>query len=143
MLGLIFVLFLLCKHRYSVFDKKKLLVLPIKRDKFQDIFPETIYDKFSKTLVTEFPEHLLKFMIIRHRYISMKKLGQGTKAWLFTIDNDVLYFNQKEWELNRYRDYKWTYVLEIMNDLGLIKKNSNKKIWEITVEGEEWLKKIQ
>ena len=73
----------------------------------------------------------------------MKKLGQGTKAWLFTIDNDVLFFNQKEWKLNRYRDYKWTYVLEIMNDLGLIKKNSNKKIWEITVEGEEWLKKIQ
>ena len=142
-LGLIFVLFLLCKYRYSVFDKKKLRVLPIKRDKFQDIFPETIYGKFSKTLLTEFPEHLLKFMIKRHRYISAKKYRQGTKAWLFTIDNDVLYFNQKEWELNRYRDYKWTYVLEIMNDLGLIKKNSNKKIWEITVEGEEWLKKIQ
>ena len=82
-------------------------------------------------------------MIKRHRYISMKKLRQGTKARHFTIDNDVLYFNQKEWELNRYRDYKWTYVLEIMNDLGLIKKNSNNKIWEITVEGEEWLKKIQ
>ena len=143
MLGLIFVLFLLCKHRYSVFDKKKLRVFPIKRDKTLDIFPETIYDKFSKTLLTEFPEHLLKFMIKRHYYISMKKLRQGTKAWLFTIDNDVLYFNQKEWKLNRYRDYKWTYVLEIMNDLGLIKKNSNKKIWEITVEGEEWLKKIQ
>ena len=67
----------------------------------QTILPDLILRLISTiTLLTEFPEHLLKFMIKRHRYISAKKYRQGTKAWLFTIDNDVLYFNQKDAFIN-------------------------------------------
>ena len=82
-------------------------------------------------------------MIERHRYVSANKYLHNTKSWLFTIDDDVLCFNQKEWTFQRYRDGKWIVVLKIMDDLGLIQMDSNKKNWEITKEGEEWLKKIQ
>ena len=147
-LGLIFVLFLLCKYRYSSFhEDKELRILDYKHDKFQNIFPKTKYDEFSKIPVTEFPERLLKFVIKRYRLVTIKKYySNGTKAWLFTVDNDILYFNpdqKKQFEFNAYRDTKWDNVLEIMNDLGLIQKNPDKKNWEITKEGEEWLKKIQ
>jgi predicted nucleic acid-binding protein len=146
-LGLIFVLFLLCKYRYASFHEKELRINhAIEHDKFYNIFPETRYDEFSKIQATKFPEELLRFVIKRHHRVSVKKwFSNNTKAWLFTIDgNDVLYFNDqpdKEFKFKEYRDQKWKFVLEIMNDLGLVKKND--KNWEITKEGEEWIKKIQ
>jgi hypothetical protein len=68
--------------------------------------------------------------------------SNGTKVWLFTVDDDVLSFNDQPKKFNEemYRDRKWYYVLEIMNDLGLVQKNN--KNWEITMEGEKWLNKI-
>ena len=142
-LGLIFILFLLCKYRYSSFHKEELRILSYKEDRFHNIHPRTRYEKFSNIPVTEFPERLLKFVIKRHRRVSAKKLiNNNTKAWLFTIEDDFLYFNE-DYKFQQYRDAKWKYVLEIMNDLGLIQNNSDKEIWEITKEGEEWLKKIQ
>jgi hypothetical protein len=141
--GLIFILFLLCKYRYSSFNEKQLEILSYKEDKFHNIHPRTRYEKFSNIPITEFPERLLKFVIKRHRRVAAKKLiNNNTKAWLFTIEDDFLYFN-KDYKFQQYRDAKWKYVLEIMNDLGLIQNNSDKEIWEITKEGEEWLKKIQ
>ena len=60
----------------------------------------------------------------------------------FTVEENFLYFNQ-DYEFGLYRDGKWLRVLDIMNDLGLIQNNSDKKNWEITKEGERWLMKIQ
>ena len=96
-LGLIFILFLLCKYRYSSFHKEELRILAYKQDKFYNIFPKTRYDEFSKIPVTEFPECLLKFVIKRYRRVTAKKYySNGTKAWLFTVEDDVLYFNPEE-----------------------------------------------
>ena len=143
-LGLIFVLFLLCKYRYFSFDEKALRMNSrITHDKYYNISPKTRYDEFSKIQVTKFPEELLRFVIKRYRRVSAKKLASnGTKVWLFTVDDDVLSFNDQPKKFNEemYRDRKWYYVLEIMNDLGLVQKNN--KNWEITMEGEKWLNKI-
>jgi len=143
-LGLIFVLFLLCKYRYFSFDEKALRMNSrITHDKYYNISPKTRYDEFSKIQVAKFPEELLRFVIKRYRRVSAKKLASnGTKVWLFTVDDDVLSFNDQPKKFNEemYRDRKWYYVLEIMNDLGLVQKNN--KNWEITMEGEKWLNKI-
>ena len=144
-LGLIFVLFLLCKYRYFSFDEKALRMNnAIEHNKHYNISPKTRYGEFSKIQVTKFPEELLRFVINRYRTVSAQKLASnGTKVWLFTVDYDVLSFNDQPKKFNEevYRDQKWYYVLEIMNDLGLVQKNN--KNWEITPEGEKWLKKIQ
>ena len=144
-LGLIFVLFLLCKYRYFSFDEKALRMNnAIEHNKHYNISPKTRYSEFSKIQVTKFPEELLRFVINRYRTVSAQKLASnGTKVWLFTVDYDVLSFNDQPKKFNEevYRDQKWYYVLEIMNDLGLVQKNN--KNWEITPEGEKWLKKIQ
>ena len=79
---------------------------------------------------------------MRHRRVAQKKFSNGTKAWLFTVEENFLYFNG-DYDIELYRDGKWLKVLDLMSDLGLIQNNSDKKNWEITKEGEEWLKKIQ
>ena len=143
--GLIFILFLLCKYRYSSFNKKQLDILSYKQEsiKIENIHPETIYEKWNDISVEGFPEQLFKFVIMRHRSVVQKKFySNNTKAWLFTVEENFLYFNQ-DYEFGLYRDGKWLRVLDIMNDLGLIKNNSDKKNWEITKEGERWLMKIQ
>ena len=145
-LGLVFVLFLLCKYRYSSFDENALRMNnAIEHEKWNNVKPETKYDEFGKIQVTKFPEELLRFVIKRYRRVSARKFfSNGTKAWLFTVHNDILYFNdqeKKKFKVKLYRDTKWNNVLEIMSDLGLVKKNN--KNWEITREGEDWLNKIQ
>ena len=73
-LGLIFVLFLLCKYRYFSFDEKALRMNSrITHDKYYNISPKTRYDEFSKIQVAKFPEELLRFVIKRYRRVSAKK----------------------------------------------------------------------
>ena len=148
-LGLVFVLFLLCKYRYFSFDEKvKRMNSAIDHDRWNSVKPETRYDEFGKVQVTKFPEELLRFVIKRYRIVGGKKMANKTKAWLFTVVGDILYFTDqdetiktKEFREKLYRDTKWAFVLEIMWDLGLVQKNN--KNWEITPEGEKWLNKIQ
>ena len=148
-LGLVFVLFLLCKYRYFSFDENALRMnSAIDHDRWNSVKPETRYDEFGKVQVTKFPEELLRFVIKRYRIVGGKKMANKTKAWLFTVVGDILYFTDqdetiktKEFREKLYRDTKWAFVLEIMWDLGLVQKNN--KNWEITPEGEKWLNKIQ
>lgn len=142
-MGLTILLFLLCKYRYSFFDEKQLQILSYKHEKFVNVSPEYIYESSEKISITEFPKWIFKFVIKRHRHASAKKLlNSGTRAWLFTEEDDELFFNKEYW-FNAYRDGKWRNVLEILHDLGLVKKNSAEKLWEITKDGEDWLKRIQ
>ena len=147
-LGFVFVLFLLCKYRYFSFDDNALRMNnAIDHLKWNSVKPETRYDEFGKVQVTKFPEELLRFVIKRYRFAGGMKMANKTRAWLFTVVNDILSFTDqgtkkpKEFNENLYRDKKWNIVLELLNDLGLVKKNN--KNWEITEEGKIWLNKIQ
>ena len=147
-LGFVFVLFLLCKYRYSSFDDNALRMNnAIEHEKWNSVKPETRYDEFGKVQVTKFPEELLRFVIKRYRFAGGMKMANKTRAWLFTVVNDILSFTDQEtkkpkkFNENLYRDKKWNIVLGLLNDLGLVKKNN--KNWEITEEGKIWLNKIQ
>ena len=88
---------------------------------------------------------MLKFVIKRHRRVAAKKLiNNDSKAWLFTVEENFLYFN-KDYNFHPYRESKWKNVLKIMSDLGLIQQKiaNDEKIWELSQEGEDWLKKIE
>ena len=142
-IAIVFILFLLCKYRYSFFDEKQLQILSYNQEKFASVSPKTIYDFSEELPLVEFSDWLLKFVIKRHRYVSAKKLSHGTKAWLFSEEEGILYFNKKI-DFKAYHDGKWNNVLEIMTDLGLVQKKSDEeKVWSVTQEGEIWLKKIQ
>lgn len=141
--GLIFVLFLLCKYRFSFFSKNQLQILSYKQDKFASVSPNTLYNTSETISISDFPLWICKFVIKRHRHAAAKKLlNSGTKAWLFTDEGGELFFNE-QYYFSAYRDSKWINVLEIMHDLGLVEKNSAEELWKITKDGEDWLKKIQ
>jgi len=137
------VLLLLCKYRFSFFNEKQLQILSYKQDKFASVFPENIYREMNSIKIIDFPNWIFKFIIKRHRHVSAKKLlNSGTKAWLFTEEGRELFFNE-QYSFTAYRDGKWINVLEILYDLGLVEKDTSKKFWTITNEGEHWLKKFQ
>ena len=142
-MALSLILLLLCKYRFSFFNDSQLRILSYKQDKFTSVSPENTYHKIDSIKIMDFPSWIFKFIIKRHRHVSAKKLlNSGTKAWLFTTEGNEIFFNG-QYGFGAYRDGKWIKVLEIVSDLGLIEKNNSAKLWSITKDGEQWLKKIQ
>ena len=142
----ILIIFLLCKYRYSSFDKKQLETLSYKQDPVVNIHPSKMYADIEQNTISEFIEWIFSYVIKRHSYISMKKMQAGTNAWLFTKEaNEIFYYPRKEYKFTAYPEARWRNVIEIISDLGLISKISekNNEFWKLTVEGEEWLKQIQ
>lgn len=142
-MALSLILLLLCKYRFSFFNEKQLKILSYRQDKFTSVSPENTYHEIDSIKIIDFPSWIFKFIIKRHRHVSAKKLlNSGTKAWLFTTEGNEIFFNE-QYGFRAYRDGKWINVLEIVSDLGLIEKNNSSKLWNITKDGEQWLKKIQ
>jgi len=79
----ILILFLLCKYRYSSFDKKQLETLSYKQDPVVNIHPSKMYADIEQNTISEFIGWVFSYVIKRHSYISMKKMqlmreqGQG------------------------------------------------------------------
>lgn len=140
----ILVLFLLCKYRYSSFDKKQLETLSYKQDPVVNIHPSKMYTDIEQNTISEFVEWIFSYVVRRHSYISIKKIQTGTNAWLFTKEANEIFFN-RDYDFTTYPEARWKQVIEIISDLGLISKMSenDNEFWKLTLEGEEWLKQIQ
>jgi len=140
----VLILFLLCKYRFSSFDKKQLEALSYKRVQVVNIHPSKMYADIEQNTISEFIKWVFSYVIKRHTYISIKKIQHGTNAWLFVKEGEEIFFN-KDHEFSPYPEARWGNAIDIISDLGLISKISENgnKFWKLTGEGEEWLRQIQ
>lgn len=142
----ILLLFLLCRLRFSQFDKNQLQIFSYKETRHVSIKPDKVYDATSKIALSEFPNWLFNFVKNQHRIATAKKfVNSGTQAWLFTEENGMIYFYGKKYDFSAYREAKWKETLELLMDMGLVEKKlvDSEICWIISDEGKKWLKKIQ
>ena len=59
----ILIIFLLCKYRYSSFDKKQLETLSYKQDPVVNIHPSKMYADIEQNTISEFIEWIFSYVI--------------------------------------------------------------------------------
>ncbi len=133
------VLLFLIKRRFNMFDEKQKTII---RDfDNPDANPEKFYKKIDGKPLSEILEILFTSVINCHRYATARKLlYDNTKAWLFTVEENKLFFYDKSYEFEPYVESKWTNVIELLFDLKLVDYDNERYI--LSEDGKIWISKI-
>ena len=137
------LLLLLLKHRYESFCRDQLKILSYREEGLFSMKPSYIYDELLQGRISDFLTNIFSLVKNRHKYVaSMKYYYFGTKSWLFTEENDHLYYYDygRSYRPSKYREAKWRNVTELLLDMKLLRK-SGKRL-SLSKMGYEWLKKI-
>jgi len=135
------VLLCLLKYRYSHFTKAQLEVLRYSEEKMQSLTPTQFYKDVMRGDIDLFLRRLLELLVDRHKLIASIKYESGTRFWLFTEEDGVLFHYGKPYDFRAYRESKWRNVVELLCDMGLIQKVG--KALKISKMGRSWLQKIK
>jgi hypothetical protein len=141
-LAYLILLFILLKYRFDTFSEEQRGIFSYKENKLLPIEPTERYKSLMTSTIDQFLAKIFNFIKNRHKYIATRKYHfQGTKAWLFTEEEGILYYYDVKRDYNRsfYREAKWRNVIEILHDLGLLSINRN---ISLTNEGKKWLARI-
>jgi len=144
--ALIILLFLLCKYRFVTFDENSLRILKYKEHRHISIKPNMVYKDTENLSIKNFLGWLLEFVKKQHRLASAKKLvNSGTKGWLLTEEDGIIYFYGKDYRFDPFPEGKLYVVLELLIDLGLVEYiiENERTFFQITEEGQSWLKKLK
>lgn len=135
------ILFLLLKHRFGNFSKRQIKGCDFKEEKLFSVVPKRVYTNLEEGDLTDFIKTELTLVKNRHRLIASKKFSlNGTKAWLVTEEDERLYYYGRDYRRTLYREAKWSNVLSLLGDMGLMKVQQDRRC--LTELGETWLKKI-
>ena len=104
-------------------------ILPEIRDKSTDL---RIGEYLGKTCTRIINQHMIEAM---SRFSSI-----GTKNWIFTEEDDNLYFARNRYVDFQTHDNRWHSMRSLLNDLGFVSDRDGKLL--LTKEGIEWLNKI-
>ncbi len=137
------LLILLCflRHRCSVFSKAQLEILNYSEVELQSFAPTQFYESVLKGDIEKFVGKLLELLASRHRFIASMKYRAGTRFWLFTEEDGILFHYGKEYYFSSYPESKWRNVAELLLDMGLIERIGT--ILKVTRTGKTWLQRIK
>ena len=139
------LLFLLLKNRFKSFSQIQQKSCGFQEELLFSIVPKKVYGTLSKGNVTTFINSILTLVKNRHKLIASKKFAiNGTKAWLFTEEDDRLFYYGRDWvtsyRQNFYREAKWNNVRNLLVDMGLVETKQRRDC--LTQVGRLWLKRI-
>jgi hypothetical protein len=124
--NLISLLFLL-KYRYSSFTESQREVLHYIERGLQSVAPTQLcptqlYKYVMRGPVESFIEKLLKLVVNRHRIVASIRYKSGTKCWLVTKEDELLFHYGKPYEWRAYRESKWRNVVELLCDMSMLQE---------------------
>ena len=134
---LIVLLFLLRKRYYKFDDEQK-----EKTELIDDINarPGNIYAKIMKISISDLFRLLFTTVVNLHRYTFARKyMIDSTRSWLFTVEEDKLYYYGQFYDFRPYRESKWPNTVDLLYDLDLVNFDEN---YSLTEDGKSWLKKV-
>lgn len=134
------LLLALLKYRHDSFDEKQYELLKVTEEDLLTLSPRVFCNSFYRCNLSSFLKNTFKLLKDRHRLVSSRKYLSGTKSWLMTEENDVLFHYGKEYQWNPYREAKWMNVVELLYDMDLLEKDG--EFWKTTELGKIWLRKI-
>lgn len=135
------VLFLLLKYRFESFSQRQKKACEFYESRLYSLRPTYIYSSLVKGTLTEFLCTLFNLIKNRHKLISsLKYTLNGTRSWLFTEEDGLLYYYGTEYWAIPYRESKWRNIIELLIDMGLVTIKKNR--FCLSRLGERWLKKI-
>jgi len=132
------ILLLLIKRRFKMFDEEQKNI--IRNFDNTEANPEKFYKKIDGKTFDEILEILFTSVINCHRYAAARKLlYDNTRAWLFTVEENKLFFYDKIYEFESYVESKWTNVIELLFDLRLLDYDEK---YTLSEDGKLWISKI-
>jgi len=137
------MLLLLLRYRYKSFnnEQKDALSYIEKMSDLSSLRPSHVYSSILNGKISDFIRNIFSLVKNRHKYVASKKYYySNTRAWLFTEEDDVIYFYGRDYRVNIYREAKWRNVVELLIDMKLIKKKDSTFI--LSEVGKEWIGKI-
>ena len=134
---------LLCllKYRYLSFTESQREVLHYTERDLQSVTPTQIYKYVMRGPIKSFIEKLLKLVADRHRVVASIRYKSGTKCWLVTEEDGLLFHYGKPYEWRAYRESKWRNVVELLCDIGMVEERN--RTFKISRIGRAWLKRIE
>lgn len=91
--------------------------------------------------VFEYLVDLAKVIVNRHLFEAVRRLSWGTRNWIFTEEDDRLFFARKDYVYFQPRDNRWQSIKSLLKDLQFIEEKDSKIV--LTRKGREWLGKIE
>ncbi|MEA2054143.1 MAG: hypothetical protein U9O96_03355 [Candidatus Thermoplasmatota archaeon] len=133
----IFILFLLLKRRYRDFnDEQKSLIENVNLE----AGPKTLYKQTDGKSIKEILRMIFSTVINCHRYAAARKLlYDNTRAWLFTVEENKLFFYDRLYDFGSYAESKWTNVVDLLYDMRLIDYDEK---YTLSEDGKLWLSKV-
>lgn len=81
-----------------------------------------------------------KVIINRHLFEATRRFSWGTRNWIFTEEDEKLFFARKDYVYFEPRDNRWWSIKSLLEDLQFIEENDSKIV--LTKKGRKWLGKI-
>jgi len=135
------LLLTLLKHRYESFSEEQIKVLSYRESGLFSLKPKIIYSTLLHDKISRFIKDVFALVKNRHLYIAgMKYHKFGTRSWLFTEEDNFLYYYGRNYQIRGYREAKWRNVIELLLDMKLLKKEGKRIL--LSGVGERWLAKI-
>lgn len=134
------LLLTLLKYRHDSFDKTQHELLIATEEDLLTLSPRIFCNSFLRYDLSSFMKITFKLLKDRHRLVSSRKYLSGTKSWLMTEENDVLFHYGKKYPWIPYREAKWRNVAELLYDMDLLEKDG--ECWKTSKLGKSWLRKI-
>jgi hypothetical protein len=102
----------------------------------------TIDQRKDEITIQEFISNLIQDVIKRHQYESANRFfSNGTKNWIFTEEENRLYFARSKYVDFNPRDNRWGSLRSLLLDLKFLRMEDNRI--KLTSKGIEWLRKIE
>lgn len=134
---------LLCllRYRYSSFTRPQRNVLHDAEASLLSVTPSQFYKYVMKGAIESFVEKLFRLVSDRHRFVASIRYRSGTKCWLLTEEDGLLFHYGKPFKFRAYRESKWRNVAELLYDMGLLEKRN--KAFKISRIGKIWLNRTK
>jgi len=135
------VLLLLLRYRFESFSQTQKKACEFGESRLYSLRPSSVYHSLVEGSITEFLYTMLNLVKNRHRLISaLKYVMDGTRSWLLTEEDGLLYYYGTEYWARPYREAKWRNVIELLIDMGLVTIKKNR--YCLSRLGEIWLERI-
>jgi len=141
-LGCAVALLILLKNRFEAFSDDQLKVIAsIEARTAFVVRPDALYPKIDGLSLRTLVSFLVRDVTNRHKFVASMKYGKfGTKSWLFTEEEGLLYHYGRDYRARAYREAKWWNVVELLYDMGLVSYDNGKV--SLTAEGKDWVNRI-
>lgn len=95
----------------------------------------------DETGIFEYLTDLAKVIVNRHLFEAARRLSWGTRNWIFTEEDNSLFFARRDYVYFSPRDNRWWSIKSLLKDLQFIEEKDSKIV--LTKRGREWLSKIE